>query len=372
MQERQVVKVPGIDSTHASPAVVAGGLVFVSALAPLGPDGKVVASDVQAQTKRVIERVSDVLAAAGSSLAQAVSMHVYLRSSGDFEVMNGVYREAFAVSPPVRATVVTDLPPGVLIMMSAIAVPNGAPRETMHPAGWMKSPRPYSYIVKAAGLVFLSGLVSRRGTDDQVVPGPMAVQTTTVLDNAGVLLKTAGLTYADVVSARVFLTDDSYFEAMNDQYRRYFTTNPPARATAVTGLMGNDSSVEISLIASASGKQVVGPAVSPSLPLSTAVRAGDFLFLSGVLGNTEANAGNVTAQAQETFTRIRRTLDDLGLSFSHVVDNLVYVTDLWQQKPVDELSRTIFPEDPPARTVVGAKLVTRSGLIEMMMTAVGR
>jgi enamine deaminase RidA (YjgF/YER057c/UK114 family) len=50
----------------------------------------------------------------------------------------------------------------------------------------------------------------------------------------------------------------------------------------------------------------------------------------------------------------------------------VYVTDLWQQKPVDELSRTIFPEDPPARTVVGAKLVTRSGLIEMMMTAVGR
>jgi enamine deaminase RidA (YjgF/YER057c/UK114 family) len=54
------------------------------------------------------------------------------------------------------------------------------------------------------------------------------------------------------------------------------------------------------------------------------------------------------------------------------VDNLVYVTDLWQQKRVDDVSREMFPLDPPARTVAGAKLVARSGLVEMMMTAVGR
>ena len=220
--------------------------------------------------------------------------------------------------------------------------------------------------------MFLSGLVSRRGTDDKTVPGPVSLQTSTILDNAGILLKTAGLTYADVVSARVYITDDTYFEAMNDEYRRYFTTEPPARATAVTGLMSEESSVEISLIASDSGKQIIGPAVSPSLPLSTAVRAGDVLFLSGVLGNTATNSTDLAAQTTEVFTRIRRTLEGVGLSFSHVVDNLVYVTDVWQQKRVDELSRQIFPTDPPARTVAGAKLVTRSGLIEMMMTAVGR
>ena len=60
-----------------------------------------------------------------------------------------------------------DIRDGALVEMSAIAVPNGTEREVLHPVGWMKSPRPYSYIVRAGGLVFLSGLVSRRGTDDQ-------------------------------------------------------------------------------------------------------------------------------------------------------------------------------------------------------------
>jgi 2-iminobutanoate/2-iminopropanoate deaminase len=301
-----------------------------------------------------------------------VSVHVYLKRAADFEGLNNAYRQTFTDKPPVRTTVVTDLGPDRLVALSAIAVPAGAPREVLHPPGWIKSPRPYSYIVRAGGLVFLSGLVSRRGTDDQPVPGPVSVQTKTILDNAGVLLRTAGLTYADVVAARVFLTDDSLFEEMNNQYRAYFTDEPPARATAITELMGLDAFVEITLIASESGKQALGPSVSPSLPLSTAVRAGDVLFLSGVLGNTDTNASDLTAQTREVFTRIRRTLEGAGLSFSHVVDNTIYLADMWQQRQVDAISREIFPHDPPARTVVGARLVARSAVVEMMMTAAGR
>jgi enamine deaminase RidA (YjgF/YER057c/UK114 family) len=372
MQDRRVISLPGADGSPATVAVAAGGLIFVSGQGPIGADGKLVDSDISAQTKAVINRLGQVLEASGSSLAQAVSVNVFLKQASDFDAMNAVYRETFADKPPVRTTVEVSLPGRASIMMSAIAVPNGAPRETLHPAGWMKSPRPYSYIVRAAGLVFFSGLVSRRGTDDQVVPGPVSLQTATILDNAGVLLKTAGLSYADVVSARVFLLDDSFFEAMNDEYRRYFTTEPPARATAVTGLMGPEASVEISMIASENGKQVTGPAVAPSLPLSTAVRAGDLLFLSGVLGNTDTNSGDVAGQAGEIFTRIGRTLEGVGLSFSHVVDNLVYLPDVWQLPKFEERARDIFSRELPARTVVGAKLVTRAGLIEMMMTAAGR
>lgn len=372
MQERQVIRIPGFDGTLASAAVTTGGLIFVSAVSATAADGKPVGADVQTQTPQAIDRLRQVLEAAGSSLAQTVSVQVYLRQASDFDAMNAAYRKAFADKPPVRTTVVTDLPKGAMIMMSAVAVPVGAPREVLHPAGWMKSPRPYSYIVRAGGFVFLSGLVSRRGTDDQNVPGPASLQTTTILDNAGLLLKTAGLSYADVVAARVFLADGSLFAAMNDEYRRYFTIDPPARATAVTGLMGLDSLVEISLVASTTGKRVIGPVVSPSLPVSTAVRAGEFLFLSGVLGNTDANAGDLSGQTREVVARIRRTLEGVGLSFSHVVDNLVYVTDLWQQKRVDDVLHEIFPLDPPARTVAGAKLVAQTGLVEMMMTAVGR
>ena len=116
---------------------------------------------------------------------------------------------------------------------------------------------------------------------------------------------------------------------------------------------------------------MLGAAVSPSLPLSSAVRTGNLVFLSGVLGNTDANARDVAAQTREIFTRIRRTLDTAGLSFPHVVDNAIYLPDLSHQKQVDEITQQFFPADPPARTTVGARLVARTGLVEMMMTAVG-
>ena len=128
------------------------------------------------------------------------------------------------------------------------------------------------------------------------------------------------------MSARVFLTDDSFFEAMNDEYRRYFTTDPPARATAVARLMGNDASVEISLIAAESGKQVVGPAVAPSLPLSTARARRRFPVSCRACWATRTRIRTTSRRRRaKSFTRIRRTLDGVGLSFSHVVDNLVYV-----------------------------------------------
>lgn len=368
MQDRHTVTVAGLDATLSSPAVSAGGLIFVSAMGPSVP----APAGIEAQTRQALDRLRGVLEAAGSSLAQAVSVHVYLRDPADFDAMNAVYRDAFTDKPPSRTTVAVDLPTGVRIMLAAIAVPLGAPREVLFPAGWAKSPRPYSPIVRAGGFVFLSGQVSRRGVDDQLVPGSVALQTTTILNNAAVLLKTAGVSLADVVSARVYLTDDSFFEAMNDEYRGYFTTEPPARATAVTGLMNHETAVEITLVASESGKQVIGPAVAPSLPLSTAVRAGDFLFLSGVLGTTDTNADDTPGQTREAIARIHRTLDGVGLSFMHVVENLVYLSDLWQQPAFDSAMRGVFASDPPARTVVGAKLATRAGLVEMMMTATAR
>jgi len=368
MQERRVIPGGTTSDRGFSAAVVAGGLVYVSSIraAPSGDD----ASDVQTETRRVLDRLKEVLESAGSSLEQAVCINVYLKHAGDFDAMNGAYREYFAKDAPTRTTVVTDLIGGPLIEVSAVALPAGAPREALHPAGWAKAPRPYSTIVRGGGLVFLSGLVSRRGSDDQIVPGPVAVQTRTILDNAGVLLKTAGLGFDDVVAARVFLSDDSFFEAMNNEYRRYFPTAPPARATAVTGLVGSDFQVEITLVASETGKQPIGPLLSPTLPVSTAIRAGNRIFLSGVVGNTGVNHDDVAAQTREAFTRLGNTLKSADASFADVVDSTIYLPDMFQQHKVDDVFREIFPTDPPARALVGARLVARDSQVEVLLTAV--
>ena len=372
MQERKVVKDGEATDAASSPAIVAGGFVFVSGVIATGDGGRLEGVDVQAQTRQALKQLQGRLDAAGSSLAQVVSVSVFLKRAADFQPMNDIYRDFFSDAPPTRTTVVTDVRDGALVEVSAIAVPVGVEREVLHPAGWMKSPRPYSYIVRANGLVFLSGLISRRGTDDKPVLGPVSVQVRTILDNAGTLLKTAGLTHRDVVAAKVFLTDDTFFEAMNDEYRTYFSEAPPARATAVTGLVGSDSVAEITIIATTGEKQVFGPSVSPSLPLSSAVKAGQLVFLSGVLGNTATNSGDVSAQTKEIFARIDRTLAAAGVGFSDVVDNVVYLPDLWNRKHLDEVQRQFFAADPPARTLVGARLVARPALIEMMMIAAAR
>ena len=365
MQQRVTV---GEASAPYSQAVGAGGLVFVSALTGTDDEGGP-AGDVEAATRGVLGHLRQVLDAAGSSLAQVLSVNVCLKRASDFDAMNTAYGAVFAADRPARTTVVADLEPGALVQISAVAAPAGVPREVLHPAGWKKSPRPYSYIVRAGGFVFLSGLVSRRGSDDQVVPGPIALQTKTILENAGVLLRTAGLSYADVVAARVFLTDDSYFEAMNEEYRKYFTSAPPARATAITGLMGNDAQVEISLIATTGDKQSLGQSLWPTLPISSAIRAGGLTFLSGAMGNTVGNRDDVAAQARETFARIGKTLESAGLTFADVVDTTVFLPDASHRGKLDEVYREIFPSNPPTRSLIAARLSTRDAAVEILVTA---
>jgi 2-iminobutanoate/2-iminopropanoate deaminase len=355
--------------------VTAGGLVYVSsitsppAIAPPATDG---VSEIDRQTRAVLDELQQDLATAGSSLVDVVNVNVFLRHASDFDAMNAAYRTYFASSPPARTTVAVALPAGVLIQVSAIAVPTGTSRITLQPSTWAKSPRPYSYMVRAGDLVFVSGLVSRRGTDDQVVPGPVSLQTRTILDNAGTLLRTAGLTYDNVLATRVFLADDSDFEAMNTEYRRRFASDPPARATAVTGLMGSDARIEISLIASALPKEVIGPLVSPTLPVSTAVRAGSRVFLSGVTGTTDTNAADPAGQATEALGHLSHALSLAGLAPADVVDTTVYLPRLDDAPAIDVVYGGFFGADPPARTVAGVKLIARTGLVEILAMAVSK
>jgi 2-iminobutanoate/2-iminopropanoate deaminase len=179
------------------PAVTAAGYVYVSTLRA-APD---VPEDVAAQTQSVFAQLRTILEANQSSMGQLCSVTVSLKRVADFAAMNAAYAAAFSsVSSglPARTTLVGWLPGKTLIEVSAIAVPNGATREALHPAGWAKSPRPYSYIIKTDDLVFFSGLISRRGADDAVVAGSVKVQAETILDNVGTLLETADLAYEDI------------------------------------------------------------------------------------------------------------------------------------------------------------------------------
>jgi len=366
----QSADAPGVGEDWARSAVLAGGLVFVSAIHGTEAPGGSRPAGIGGQTAYVLERMAAVLAGHGSSLTRLATVNVYLRNAADFSAMNDVYATYFPEAPPTRTTVVSDLPDDALIAVSGVAVPDGGRRDVLHPQGWVRSSRPYSYIVRTEHLVFLSGLVSRRGADDRLVAGTMGMQMKTIFDNARVLLRTAGVQFRDVVAARVFITDELYFVDMNDAYRRVFTAEPPARATAVAPLVAEGAKVEMTFIASTSGRDAIGPTVSPAVPLSAAVAAGPFVFLSGVLGNTDTNVADPRAQMREALGRIGRTLETAGVSFADVVDNVVFVKAPEHRSEIDAAYREHFVSPPPARTIVGARLVSSTGLVEVMSTAV--
>ncbi len=145
-----------------SPAVKAGGLIYVSGTFAQDATGAMVGTgDVGAQTRRILERMRELLTAAGSSLDQAISVTVFLKSQSDFAAMNEAYRGFWTKDPPTRTTVITDLVlADALVEMSMIAVPTGAERVVVHPSTWMKSPNPYSYAIRTGETLFLAGLVA--------------------------------------------------------------------------------------------------------------------------------------------------------------------------------------------------------------------
>jgi reactive intermediate/imine deaminase len=369
MQTKQIITAGPAPVGPYSPAIKAGGLIYLSGTLAQDDTGALVGDDdVAAQTRRIVQRMRDVLVASGSSLEQVVAVTVYLRSAGDFQVMNDTYRTFWPKDPPTRTTVIADLLLGADVEISMIAVPSGAERIVIHPAGWVRSPNPYSYAIRTGDTLFLSGLVPRNGRDNSPVGGDVSVQTRAVMENAGELLKAAGMDFSNVVSARVSLPDTAGFQQMNEVYRRYFTSNPPARATVKAGLAGSQYAVEITFVASSAPRQ----AFAPGANLSAAIEAGHRLYVSGVLGHTPQNAGDGAAQTLEVMARIRKTLESAGYAPADVVDGLVYLTDLRQFAGMNDAYRAFFGKDFPARATVGAGLVAPGAVVEIMVTAVKR
>ena len=320
------------------------------------------------------------LTTAGSSLANVASVMIYLRSAADFAAMNKVYTTYWPKDPPTRTTVVVTQPlanADGLIEISMVAVPNGGERIVVHPSDWIKSPNPYSYGIRTGNTLFLSGLVSRNGKDNSTIKGDITAQTKMVLDNGAAILKAADMSYADVVSSRIFLTDEAAFQAMNTAYRTYFPTMPPARATVKSGLSSPDYLVEITMVAvkDASRKAITTPnadgtAGTANPNLSSAIQVGNRVYVAGITGNTAANKGDVKAQTAEVLARVGRTLKAAGFDWPNVVDGVVYLPDMSKFQDMNAAYREVFTKDFPARATIGTGLMGADAAVEIMFTAV--
>ena len=106
-----------------SPALRAGSLLFVSGQVPFDPGtGEMVAGDIGAQTRRVLDNIGALLTAAGLSFNHIVRTTVFLADMNDFTAMNEAYGSYFTQPYPARSTVqAARLPRDARIEIDAIA-----------------------------------------------------------------------------------------------------------------------------------------------------------------------------------------------------------------------------------------------------------
>ena len=105
-----------------SHAVISNGLVFLSGQTPIDPDtGTLVEGSIGDQTRRCLDNLAIVAAAAGAQLSDAVRCGIYVTDISTFKDVNEAYGSYFTDAPPARSTIgVAALPLGADVEIDAV------------------------------------------------------------------------------------------------------------------------------------------------------------------------------------------------------------------------------------------------------------
>jgi 2-iminobutanoate/2-iminopropanoate deaminase len=229
---------------HQSPAIQAGGLIFCSGMLAINPEtGEREHGTVTSETCRIFENLKLLLEPAGSSLERLVQVHAMIYDRIEYDVLNRAYRHYVPSAPPARTVMSVQIEAGFKVMLDVIAAahdrPEGTmafPRQAIGPGNPLNSPA-----TRAGDFVFLSGIAP----PDH---GTVSAETRQILTNMAQLLERAGSSLAKVVKINVLIYSMLEYGNMNDVYREFFPSNPPARTVFGAGLIGGHK-VEIDCVA---------------------------------------------------------------------------------------------------------------------------
>ena len=243
----------------------------------------------------------------------------------------------------------------------------------------------YSQAIKAGPFVYMAGQVAsdfRTGIapEARVVPGfpyygvPIKLQTDYVLGGSGRVLAAAGSSFDQVVAAWSFLTDVTQASYAHEVWREYFVRPIASTTVGIKGLAVKDALHEVDLIAVDSNgpyrPEVIRTQAAPASPeadTAQAIKAGPFVFVSAqaptdfvhaVAPEARTNPAlphfgrAIKQQTAYILDNVRAVLEAAGSSLDNVLKAMVFLVDMRDFLGLEEVWRTYFPTDPPARTVV--------------------
>jgi 2-iminobutanoate/2-iminopropanoate deaminase len=106
-------------------------------------------------------------------------------------------------------------------------------------------------------------------------------------------------------------------------------------------------------------------------PFSTGIKANGFLFLSGQVGIHQDGilADNFDLEVRQIFKNIDAILSEQKLTFNNIVSITVYLKDMRNFKPLNDIYSTYFQDPYPARTCIAVLELPLKANVEMTITA---
>ncbi|MGB4270629.1 MAG: RidA family protein [Spirochaetota bacterium] len=108
---------------------------------------------------------------------------------------------------------------------------------------------PYSHVIEANGFLFISGIIPIDITKNVVIKDDISKATELILNNIKAIIENAGSNMQNIVKITVYLKDMQHFQSMNEIYKKFFPSNPPARTCIGVFDLPAGAPIEIDAIA---------------------------------------------------------------------------------------------------------------------------
>lgn len=319
--------------------------------------------DARAQATQALKNADAALAAAGSSLSQAVKLNFYLTRESDAAAVDAVVAQMFADRPQAISWVTTPLTaPGAWVGVDAIGL---AP--TKGPGVQLASARSLPAGITGAHVAVLppGHRIFFSGMSDPEKDLRLATRKT--MESLGKTLTWMKATKADVVQVKAFLRPYSEHAAALEEMAAFFAGSPVPTCLVVEWTTPGAVEIEM-IVAGRAGAEKTPDGVaffnppgikpSPAFARIATVDAGHpLIFISGLYGKS---AGSVRQEWLDIFGELGDILWETGSSIRHQVKGTYYSTTAESRKLHGEIRTVYFdPARPPASSGMMTKGVGR-------------
>jgi len=346
-------------SSVGPPVFEADGYIYAAGQAGRRADGTL-PEKFSDQVRQALDRIKLALEPGGLTPNNVVYVQVYLQDLSHYVELNEVFAAYFPLVPPARAVLGVARNPGEApVQITAVAVRDLTGRQPVSAEG-LATGKAFSAGVLTHDRLFVSAMPGVEPATGKVPADPGA-QVDAALDHLTAVLKSAGLTRANMVFVNPYLTADIPMRVMNERYaRRFEFGNTPARATIEVSGLPEGAHIAYTGVAvrDISRRRAIRPKNMPPSPTaSPCVFAGDTLYCSAKSGFIPGPNGGIymaeTAnQTRQTMRNLLDNLEEADMNFDQVVFTTIYLDNLAEAAEFHNVYQKYFKGSLPAETIL--------------------